>query len=164
MEIHSKSDINAILKKHKYGSIESDRLSKNKMTNLPYRDFNDKIIKGISLFRTSPVTFTNAGRERGAEKVGLLLDDIREIGQVSRLSEFGFVAVVLTGKNKCVKVVGSLDSRDGLEYDQTFHFLSIEMTEQKLSQTDITSYKPYTDKETEVYSLTNEYLDKILSR
>lgn len=164
MEIRSKSDITNVLKKHKYGSIESDKKASNGWSYVPYRDYDNKLVKGISLFRTSPVTFTDSGRKNGVEKVDRLIDDMRSLGEVKRLSEFGFVAVVLTGKNKCVKVIGSLDSREGILYDQTFHFLNINMTEQKLSQTDIASHKTYEDAKTDIYEITPEYLDRILNR
>ena len=164
MEFHGKADVNAVLKKHEYGTIESDKVGKNCFSNLPYRTWDGKIVKGISLFRTSSVSFTSAGRERGKVIVDKLLDDLRELGAVKRLSEFGFVASVPVSPKKGLLIKGSLDSRNGLEYDQTFHFLDISISEVVTTNFNIHQFDSYEDKPTEQHELSNAYLDYVLRK
>ena len=85
----NKTEILNILKKNGYGNIDSDKKgSYHSINAIPYRDRDGKIIKGISLYRTSPVTFTNVGYERGVKIVDDIINEFSQIGKVKRLSEF----------------------------------------------------------------------------
>jgi len=163
MEFKKKSDFNKIIKNHEFGTIRSDKPGSNYFDNLPYRTQDGKILKGISLFRTSPVTFTNSPSEQAIEKVDALVRDLSTIGRVQRTSEFSFVLVFQISKKKIMKIRAFKNERTGLIYDQTFHFLdfNIEILDSSLmlvseefksEQTDYT--KP----------LTKEYLDLILEK
>ena len=84
----NKTEILNILKKNGYGNIDSDKKgSYHSINAIPYRDRDGKIIKGISLYRTSPVTFTNVGYERGVKIVDDIINEFSQIGKVKRLSE-----------------------------------------------------------------------------
>jgi len=163
MTFYKKNDINQVLKNHGYGSIESDRRGPG-MAYVPYRTYDNKIIKGIRLFRTSPVTFSDAGRMIGIEKVEKLLKDLKEIGTFKKLSEFGFAGIVPASEKQAFLVKGNLDNRNGIVYDQTFYFLSIEVVSISIKEYNIDNERCYFDVQSEKYEISESYLDSILQR
>jgi hypothetical protein len=164
MEFYNKSKVNEILKRHGYAAIESDRRGGPNGTNIPYRTFDGKIIKGIFLYRTSPVTFTDAGSNSGKEKVDKLVDEFKLIGKVKRLSDFGFVSAVPISGKKSLSITANFKSKEGIEYDQTFHYLNIEIETINTELLTIFNSEEYTDQPTEKYPMTKSYLDSVLSR
>jgi hypothetical protein len=164
MKFHGKAEVNEVLRKHNHGAIESDKVGKSYGSNVPYRTWDGKIVKGIMLFRTSSVTFTSAGREQGKRIVDRLLDDLRELGAVKRLSEFGFVASVPVSSKKGLVIKGEIQSKEGLEYDQTFHYLDVNISEVATKDFNLNNFDRYEDKPTEQHELSNAYLDYVLRK
>jgi len=158
----NKTEILNILKKNGYGNIDSDKKgSYHSIHSIPYRDRDGKIIKGISLYRTSPVTFTDAGYDRGVKIVNDIINELSKIGKVKMLSTFGFVCVVPISDKKGIFIKTAKDYRNGVVYDQTFHFLSFDIKTVNLKQ-DNFNFETYKDTKETLPELTNEYLDKIL--
>ena len=126
--MHSKSEINEIIKRHGWGTIESDRRGGSYGSYLPYRTADGKPLKGISLYRTSPVTITDAGYQRGKEKVNELFNELCTIGTPAWKDDLAFEVNVKVTEKKTLSVKATSASRNGLEYDQTFHYLNISIS------------------------------------
>jgi hypothetical protein len=162
MTFKKKIDFNKIIKEHGFGTIRSDKPGSNYFDNMPYRTRDGKILKGISLFRTSPATFTNVGSEQATKNVDKLVRDLSEIGRVQRTSEFSFTLLFQTSKRKVLKIRGFKNEREGLLYDQTYHYMDFNIEELDSSKMMVT--EEFKSEQTADYTkpLTNEYLDSIL--
>lgn len=151
---HSKAHFNSTLKeKHR---VENISMENHEDKNVPIRDYDDKMQKGIHLRSVSPMDVTSAGRERGEKVKNSVIDTLKNAGYHHEATEWG--AHVITGNKGTKKEFKvHLDDREhpaythSAGYDRGYknHWLEIHHQDKPKKKLDESADHKFTEDEVE---------------